>query len=202
MNYRKVYSKLIRLGKVKTVEGAMARSMAQKIKENKLDGKKQHRNRKGEEAEWKNLDKIIRDQEFYNYRYSPIERIAQDSATQPWFRNETEKGLICKRCTQGKGDYPILRQGGDSYRKPLICPVCGTLHNKNGTVKDDPARDPGTVPDGDPSNPGNYQNQNRRMDGSLKQPTKPTVPPGKPVPKPLPGQQPPFGTPKNPRVVP
>jgi hypothetical protein len=111
--------------------------------------------------------------------------------------------LTCEICDRNNMGFPELVPGGDSWHRPLVCPVCGAAHDSGGGLKDVPEGVVGErKDDGDPSNPGNFQQQNRRLDGSLKQPTAPTVPPGKPVPKPLPGQQPPFGTPAKPRVVP
>lgn len=72
MNYRKVYTKCIRLGKEPTKEGAAARRKARQIKETKLDGKNMSER---DEAQWKTLDMFLSDMYMYNYKYIPIKEL-------------------------------------------------------------------------------------------------------------------------------
>jgi len=70
MNYRKLYKKLIRLGKVMTPEGSLARNKAKAVKIKYLpDRDLRRKDLQGKLL----LDCIIRDTEFYNYHYIPLE---------------------------------------------------------------------------------------------------------------------------------
>ncbi len=88
MNYRNLYSKLIRLSKETTPEGAAARNKAALVKDKKIGNTDHRKTRKrnhgydkggiqGNKETWENLDKIIRDGDFYNYHYIPIKKIEQ-----------------------------------------------------------------------------------------------------------------------------
>lgn len=80
----------------------------------------------------------------------------------------------CDKCDPFNIDgHPELVGGGDSVKKPLICNVCGSIHDSSGGLMD--------TEEDKTSDPGSLEQQGRRADGSKKQP---------------------FGTPGDPRVVP
>ncbi len=199
MDYRKTYSKLIRLGKDMTPEGANARNKAAMIKGKKIDDKDHRKTRKrnqgygkggicGNEETWKNLDKIIRDGDFYNYCYIPTKRIESPKMDAKYIPHiDTPSCPVCNLpnidrepllqkatgirwyCWQCRGFF--VKGSDGKFRK--IIEVSQPIQTINDNDNDN-----------DPSNPGNYQGQHKgkKIFGS--------------------GSNPPFGTPKNPRIVP
>ena len=190
MNYRKVYSKLIRLGKDKTPEGANARSKARNIKGKRIGGGDHRKTRKRNPGYYKgglndehidpdDIDKMFRDLENYNYKYIPIEKISYTQMDAKYIPHHSKPS--CPKCNLPNIDRePILEQLSGIRWKCWLCDTIWVKSSSNKLIKVEDVKNKNSGDD-DPSNPGNLLHKGKRIIGN---------------------SGPPKGTPGNPRVIP
>ena len=175
MNYRKVYSKLIRLGKDKTPEGAVARRKARQFKGKRVDD----RDLRKEDIDPDDIDKMFRDLENYNYKYIPIEKISYTRMDAKYIPHHSKPS--CPKCNLPNIDRePILEQLSGIRWKCWLCDTIWVKSSSNKLIKVEDAKNKNSGDD-DPSNPGNLLHKGKRIIGN---------------------SGPPKGTPGNPRVIP
>ncbi len=194
MDYRKIYSKLVKLGKDKTPEGATARRKARQFKDNERVEDRDLR--EAEDIDPDVIDMMFRELENYNYSYVPVKQIeSPTTVTVPRMDAKyIPQRASCPECDIAKTGFPELIPTGSGTT--LLCWDCRRefAYSSEGRLIEQREVEE-TFGDNDPSNPGNYSTQNRRKDGSIIGGWQANPP--KPAPKPVP-----KGTPKNPRVVP